>query len=449
MNRVFHFTTPETFQSGEASDFAQYLLQSNSTVTRSIIQGLGLQVNSTTHPPSLTHDGRKIGLATFASGSDNIICSIGPKTAFAASELIQEIRDIVGLGKTVQFGELGDVSIGSGANDLSLAFLLGLHETIANYASRHVDITHHRQDQLVGWNVRGQPRVDKTMRRIAMGRLDGIVSRVYDDRAFEPYADVLLGTADSIRAEIAEWGELVAPISGAIGTQAAVIHAHLRPLSSGRFSRIMVHRICRPPFPLGLQTVLQSCLMFWRHRGSIAMQNNGTASPARTLSLDLAQLFELYVGAIWSQALSRHLRWRASPQTHYSFTATRTPIESGTLIPDYAFWDQHGSCLMLVDAKYRLDIGSRDSIYQMVAYLDSAWPGFPAREQRIGVLVYPGTDWQVWRVEGFSHLLYCVQMPVGHQDVEANVRGFAFNAMSRDRRSNEATVALEDGTVEH
>jgi 5-methylcytosine-specific restriction endonuclease McrBC regulatory subunit McrC len=145
------------------------------------------------------------------------------------------------------------------------------------------------------------------------------------------------------------------------------------------------------------------------------------------LILRLDDLFEAYVGKTWGYALSNKFERKSLAPYYFQIGDSNLM----TLIrPDHVFRDAHLGRLIVVDAKYRTDIGSSEQIYQLLAYLDYNYPEECGFTDRIGILVYPSLTWKCEPIKGFRHQVYCVQMPVTasfeHQSIAEMVdRAFA------------------------
>jgi hypothetical protein len=83
-----------------------------------------------------------------------------------------------------------------------------------------------------------------------------------------------------------------------------------------------------------------------------------------------------------------------------------------------------------VDAKYRLDIGSRDQVYQMCSYLGYEYPDSEAVKSKIGLLVYPGIDWKVGKLDGFDKEVYCIQLPITNELKQPEIENFLSSVLS-------------------
>lgn len=411
MSFVFEFDNRESFRTKEASEFATLLLKSPPSVRERLRKNFGLSIDVSFDPIRLMHDGQRVGIGGFQSTYGPVNFTIGPKVAFRVEELVDAMQASKSWSHLVRISRESLTSpVASGTSDFNPAFLLCLLQDIADYAARHVDITHRRRKEFVGWAPRGRPLIADTIRRTASGRCDGLVCEVYDDRAFQPYADVLVGTAESVFQVLNRWGQLVRPVQAEVENARRRIKSVLAPAGSGQFSMGLLLKTCRPPFPFGLRQLLYNCMRYWQWRGTIRVADQSMTNLGYwELILRLDDLFESYVGEIWGTALSE--AFEKSSLVPYAFRIGDFH-SSNELKPDHLFRDRHQGRLIVVDAKYRVDIGSSEQLYQILAYLDYKYPDENDFPHRIGVLVYPSLSWKCSEVKGFRHQIYCVQLPV-------------------------------------
>ncbi len=411
MTLVFEFDNRDSFRSKEASNFGSLLLKSSPVIRERLRKSFGLSIDISFDPLRLIHDGQRVGIGGFQSVQGAVNFTIGPKVAFRVEELVHAMQTSKSWSHLVRISRNSLTSPAvSGASDFNPAYLLSLLQEIADYAARHVDITHRRRKEFVGWAPKGRPLIADTIRRITSGRCDGLVCEVYDDRAFQPYADILVATSESLCQALQQWGQLVRPAHADIEKLRRRINSVLAPAASGHFSMGLLLRTCRPPFPFGLRQLLYNCMRYWQWRGMIRIADQSVASLGYwELILRLDDLFEAYVGETWEKALIEEFEKNSLVPYYFRIgdSNVTTPLK-----PDHMFRDRRRERLIVVDAKYRIDIGSSDQLYQLLAYLDFIYPDEDGFKSRIGVLVYPSLSWKCDEVKGFRHRIFCVQMPV-------------------------------------
>lgn len=423
MRSTFDFDSRESFHEQQSTELARLLLDASATVRRKVRRSFGITVELDADPVRVSHDGQRIGIGAFNSLGRQVQFTIGPKVAMSVHELVRALHGTDYFGHLAAFEAKGDRSdIQQRDDELAPAFLVSLHRDIADYAARHVDVTHHRRKEFVGWRLRGRPVTGDIVRRLCAGRFDGVVCEVYDDRAFEDYADVLVGTASSIRDTLKSWGDIIEPINADLDAATRLIFGKLGHLTGAGFSVAKLLRICRPPFPLGLRGLLYSCLRYWKWRGSLGLaKGDAAAGGFWQLSLRLDQLFERYVGVKWSSSLSGGFQWSPSPAFQYEVRNEDSgESQVQEIIPDHLFVAHDRKLLLVVDAKYRTDIGARDQVYQMASYLAYEYGSEFDCDSRIGVLVYPGETWKAFSVSPFHPRIFAVQMPVSSSEDSNN-----------------------------
>ena len=424
MKSIFQFNSRDSFRSSDSTEFAKLLLRAHGNTRKRIRQTFGLSIELDADPVRVKHDGQRIGIGAFEVNGSEVHFIIGPKVAIDVHELIKSLQGTEYWAKLVSITPgINKTEVIHDKADLTPAFLTSLHRQIADYAARHVDITHLRRQKFVGWKLQGRPLVGDSIRRFARGKLDGLVCDVYDDKAFADYADVLVGTASSIRDVLNSWGDIIQPIQTNLEVSTRLIFGRLGHLTGTGFSMPKLLRICRPPFPMGLRELLYSCMRYWRWHGEFRMASNpNIIAGFWQLALRLDQLFEQYVGIKWNQALQNKYSWKNSPNFDYEVkTVTGNYVSRNAIIPDHLFTCNDEKTLLVVDAKYRTDIGARDQVNQMSAYLNYKYPANFYCPQAIGILVYPGVDWRVCRIGSFSPSIFTVEMPINSSDISEGI----------------------------
>jgi len=413
MNSKFTFTSPESFKSEQSTIFAGQLLKATAAVRQTIRRSFGLSLDVSSDPIRVTHDGQSIGLGSFLVGSDEVEFSIGPKVSFKVLDLIEALRMSDYSGRISEF-RIGRslISTEQGYSDFTPAFLISILHSIAEYAARHTDITHHRRHEFCGWQIRGQPVISESLRLFSKGSVDGFVCNVYDNRAFQEYAEILCETTQDICRTLELWNRLILPIRSDADNMKKFIFTRLSHLRGSGFSSQLLLKVCRPPFPLGLREVLYSCMRYWQWRAQIMPSVKGTVPLGYwQFTVHLDNLFEEYVGQTWYNALSAKHEWISGKDFPYLVRKDGGDLQHA-IRPDHIFRHVGGDSLIIVDAKYTAEIGKPDEIYQMLAYLNYQHSDKNPGQQLRGFLVYPGQELAFYPVTGFQHKLFCVTMPI-------------------------------------
>lgn len=429
MERIFSFNSLESFHSSSSAELAELVLQAKPEVREWLRQSFGITLDVSSREMRVVHDGQRIGIGSFWSSNMLVHFKIGPKVAFRVHDLLSSLKNTLGWANYITFGDTKASPADMKGGDFHTSFLVALLEDIALYASRHADITHIRKQELVKWKIKGRPDVHATVRRLGRGVVDGFICDIYDDKAFQVYADILIKTSSAIESDLREMGELIAPIEEDIIHATRIIRTRLGPLASGNFSLSILLRTCRPPFPFGLREILYRCMRYWLWEGQIDLAYKGSYEPYKELVLKLDDIFEIYVGEKWSDALSTDFSFYRSPEWNYRIDDSGGFDQKRHLVPDHLLVSNDRELMLILDAKYRTDVGSPDAIYQILSYLSYQSTAFIGVPIKIGILVYPGEKWQVREVRGFDKSIFCVSMPISCENISIGIREIVYNSI--------------------
>jgi len=435
---IFSFNDKASFLSEESEAFAEVLLRSDPDIRRCVLKGFGLTIELKADPPRISHDGIRIGMGSFETeDGSSVHFTISPKTdAVALRNIYKALANSSVQFQHARFESLSEIAPAEDAPDgFTPAYLLSLLNEIADSA-RHLLGTIFEKKQLrVRGGIRGRPILVPSFTSMRLGRGIAFACDVLDDRGLRDYAVVLLGTAQSIVELLRDWGRLV-------GDRAEVELAKMRFISSrfglwdtSAFSASTLYKICRPPFPYGLREVLYRCLRYWQWRQGIHMAEPGSATfRYYHLVVNLAKLFELYVSESWSLSAAPDFRTLDAGPYQYGIDGIDGISEERRIEPDHFLLNASKKILVVIDAKYRDDVGASGQVQQIVAYTSFCYEnsgslsGFigerEASRKVVGVLVYPASDWQVGRVTGFSQPIYCIRMPVNSTLLNPRIKEF-------------------------
>jgi hypothetical protein len=80
MNRTYKFTDKASLSSDQSTTLAKIILDSPLQIRRKIKKDLGLAVELDSERIRVSHDGRKVGIASFPTAGGEITVVVGPKT---------------------------------------------------------------------------------------------------------------------------------------------------------------------------------------------------------------------------------------------------------------------------------------------------------------------------------------------------------------------------------
>jgi len=421
MKEIFRFSTKDSFHSEDSFELAKLLLAISPKVRRSIKETFGLRVEIDSDPPRVIHDGRRIGIGSFLSGGTGIKFAVGTKTDEAAlKNIYQALEGKPGMHRYAKFGNISSISpTEAGEDDFTPAYLLRLLDEIVDSSMHLLGASYRKREIDVIGGIRGRPRVRKLAKEIEMGKYWQFPCEVLDNTGLKEYAQALLETARSITTQLEDWHDLVPTHRLDSISKLRFIAARFGSLTSVSFNPSTLFKLCRSPFPYGLRSILYKCLRYWQWRMGFRMAD------VRDLSLgyyhlvvQMDSLFEMYVGEVWSESLGNDFEWEKGPSYSYQINGMNEVSDDRVIMPDHCYLHRPSNTLFVVDAKYRVDVGSRDQIYQMLSYLSFNYPhditqtSHDKNGQIIGVLVYPGTEWEIGEITGFDQRLFCARLPI-------------------------------------
>ncbi len=424
MSRVFRFNTSESFHSEDSAEFAQIILQSPPQVIARLLN-FGMNIEFAKDAMRVSHDGRKVGIGSFASKEGEIHFVIAPKferlalkNLFSALDPTTAAHDFVHFENVTHHGDAQQAS-----DEFTPSFLLALLNEIVAALQHLLNATQLRKEILVQGGIKGRPLLEESYRNLLLGTQSGFLCQVPEERGLRYYALILLATAKDIGARLDEWGELIADLHSQQLARVRYALTLFGVTNPGAMTRGLLYKLARPPFPFGLKDILYKCLSYWQWRGAFSLSEEGTAFGYWGLIVELDRAFETYVGHVWHQSSRDTHKWLRSPLYDYVIEGFHESSDQRRVNPDHLFINHNAKRLIVVDAKYREVIGTRDQVYQMISYLDFDYPEL-SDYQRTGILVFPGDQFVVRSVSGFHHPLYCMEIPVEPSLYQSRVTQF-------------------------
>jgi hypothetical protein len=424
MARVFRFSSRASFHSEVSSDFAALLLKAPSQIRSRISRSFGLSLKIDDDPIHVSHDGRRIGLGSFVLQGETIHFVIEPKIGEPMlKSIVQALPKEESLHKFSRFEGLSSAGpTEKGEDDLTPAYLLGLLDEIVDASSRLLESSTRKREVIVQGGIKGRPLLARTVRDLELGRGTKFYCEVLDDSGLREYAAVLLETARSISSLLEEWRHLLPSLEDRPLLRLRSIASRMGVWNSGGFNLSMLHRLCRPPFPYGLKDILYKCLRYWQWRAGYRLSGHGHVSMGyHHLVIFLDRLFEKYVGESLNASCSGDYEWIESPRFEYQVDGLEDVSSDRKIEPDHCFVHRDGALLIVADAKYREDVASTEQAYQILSYvsydysMQEGFTNYGNPDRIVGLLVYPGTKWEVGTVRGFGVEAYCVMLPVKPQ----------------------------------
>ncbi len=415
--RVFHFSDSESFKQDTSKEFSSLLRSSPDIVQEKVFTSYGLKAEFDGRSFRTTYDGMKIGIGSFASNIGEIHFVINPKID---TFKVQDIFTAIGVNRFIErcviFENLPTFSTFEDAeSNFSPSVLLWLLDEIIRCSATLLSSSNRRKEIYLINGISGRPNLQKSLRNIALGKGPGFYCEVLDEQSLRDYAIVLLETARSIGELLEDWYSLIPSERKEYSSKLRFLSSKFGIYeSSSVFSHVLLLKTCRPPFPFGLKDILYKCLRYWQWRGAFSISEMGLESFGYWgVSIHLDRVFQEYVGLTWSSSINEMgVNWFPSPKFKYKIVSDYSEtIGEGDQVPDHLFFHESSRTLFIVDAKYKIGVGQSPDVHQMVAYCDYKYTDLEP-DKVVGILVYPGKEWEEKRIVGFHKSIYFIKIPI-------------------------------------
>lgn len=384
--------------SANLAEIKNILLQCDGAIRKEICDIYGFKLQMDGDEFVISHDGQRIGSGQIALSGKRYSIEVYPKnTGLKINEIFSYFGE--GLDKTYgKIHDLGYQGVDGKASEYSFSFLLGLLNEIASFGVQFFNIYSTRKTVATRGKPAGRIIPKAFVRNQLLGRFDEFECEVLDNSQLRLFATVFYHTAISISSDLSKLGSSKALSGVDIQLLSKMASSRLRPYIVDGFSRQMLNRLSKPPYPFGVKELFFRCLKYWTDKGdfSAAVTNHKMSFSGFSIRLDY--LFEDYVGLLFEQLLEggiEHIQKQRFPYTE-------DLGENRLLEPDHIFVDKKNKKLTIVEVKYSNNIAVRDHVAQLIAYMDfkySPWVDY----KRIGIVVYPGDVPSCEKISSFSH----------------------------------------------
>lgn len=410
MDRVFRFNEDFDFDDEKSVEFASFLRQATDQVRENLSKTFGIGIRTSKLPIRTSYDGRKVGFGTFVAAGTKIHFSIAPKTnTLRLKTLFQALESHVDAAHIRYTRVVSNAPAQQGKDDFTFTFLLRLLDEIGAASTFLLNASYKKRETLIRGGIKGRPLLEKSFKRLMLGKEFGIICQMLDDEGLRDYAVVLLRTAESVANLLDKWYDLTGYQHHATLNRIKFIAAHLASRSGQSFSRSLLYKVCRPPFPYGLRDILYKCMLYWQWGGDFRLAEQGaTTSGFWGVVIDLDLIYQTYVGHSWHHSLGDEFTWFQAP----SFPYVVEGQANRKIILDHLYVGKNNNLALIVDAKYSRNIAAEDHLYQMLSYQNYRYSEWSNSYQKIGFLIYPGDDWVISKIDGFEAEIYAVQMPI-------------------------------------
>jgi hypothetical protein len=431
MEKVFQFGDKESFYSESSREFAKIVMASSIVLQRQLMGAYGLQIELSDTGYRIGHDGRRIGLGAFTSTSGTVHFAIAPKVdTIRLESLFQALGGHVAVSQYVTYDTLASEGPAEFREDeFRPAFLVQLLEDILQQSLHFLSVSVPKKKEVfVANGTKGRPQLAVSVQQIMQGRRFGFYCELPDDQGLRDYAVVLIATARSISELLEAWYELVPTDKKEYLPRLGFLISRFSGMRQVLFSRALLYKVCRPPFPYGLREILYRCLRYWEWNGEFGLAKESQELHGYWgLTVQLDQIFQAFVGRALQQAIGVDFDDLGSPSYLYHIRGLPAP-KTAPIRLDRCFFNAKTGTLVIVDAKYSTRIADEANVYQMVSYMSYEYRINP--KKIVGILVYPGDQWHVGKIDGFIPRLYWVNLPVspsGYRDEMSQWLGEVLN----------------------
>src|SRR6476659_2118418 len=163
MNRTYKFSDKASLSSDQSNTLAKIILDSPLQIRRKIKKDLGLAVELDSERIRVSHDGRKVGIASFPTTGGEITVVVGPKTdTLRLKALFAALGEDQLGGNQVRFERASWVTpTVRDESDFTPAFLLNLLQEITVLSTQLFGGPGRKRVTTIHGGVKGRPLLQK------------------------------------------------------------------------------------------------------------------------------------------------------------------------------------------------------------------------------------------------------------------------------------------------
>ena len=406
----FLFDTSSPFDGSDSEKMAELLMAADRGERGRLRNEFGITADVSSDPPKIDYQGRKVGSGRFSTDGGVVTFEITPKVLSGFQQLVDDLaKNLSGLNLARKLMSV-ESSLGRSHSPINAHIQIGLVDAIAEYAETHVDPTHLRKFATPSWTPRGKFEVARTVQQFARGGIRGVITSIPDELGFAPYANVLLATVSDIEEQTASMAAISNDLARHVNTRIRFIRSRLGPYTDKRITVADVVKLSRPPFPLGLRSIMLACLRHWIWKEQQGQTRKGVSGRVRSMVLDADLIFQAWVGVLFERILGAGFR---HTEDSYQYTIGSN---STKLIPDHLYVNEKAAMAVVVDAKYRLSTDA-DQVYQLLAYGSFKYPDVPREVTVAAVIARPGDKLSIDEVSGFEKPVFVYTLPFTHHGI--------------------------------
>ncbi len=422
MKRNFRFSDRTSFRGKDSEMLAECLGEATEQIRQHVRSAYGLQIVADSKPMRVMHDGRKVGIGSFAVAESVVHFAILSKVQKdALSCMLSALSDSERAKGHVRFDSLmKDGPVTSEESEFAPAYQKALFEDIVKTLRRLSEVYTSKRIIKTRGGIRGRPLLRQSINNIVLGRKLEFQCEILNDQVMVPYVVALLATAKQLYSDLLEVAEFVPGMTSAIGAMYRSASSSYPGVDVSSFNRSLLYRVCRPPFPYNLRGIMLRCLRYWQSQGRFSFAEHGhQGMDYWGMIADMDLLFEDYIGKVLESTCNEFCDVRSSRIGYYTM-GDAAADDDHSIKPDHIVVNRGSGVGIVVDAKYRTDIATSSQVAQIISYLSySRFEEFDECEKKVGVLAYPGEEFDVVPIEGFDREIYAMRVPV-REDLQSD-----------------------------
>ncbi len=371
------------------------LLNCSGDVRKKICKIYGFKIEMSGDELLIYHDGKTVGSGQILINGIKNTFEIYPKNdGLKINEMVSYFENgIKNYGAIHNFYHQG---VESKLGDYSFSFLIGLLAEISSFGTHFFNIYSTRKKIISPGKPRG--RIDQIafVKDQLAGKHNIFACEVLDNKQLRQFATVFYFTAMSIVNDLNQISSSNVFKGLDVVRLKKIVSNRLRPYVVEGFSRQLITRLSKPPYPFGVKELFIRCLKYWTGKGQISAASNLSSMRFSGFSLRLNDLFEDYVGLVFDKVIKKEKISGAE------FRFSKDLTEDRSLKPDHIFIDDNEKKLYIIEVKYSNKVAVREHVSQLISYLDYKYDKWPNYE-KFGFLVYPDDKVSCETLDEFNH----------------------------------------------
>lgn len=381
------------------------LLQCDGPTRKKLCEIYGFKLQMDGDDFTISHDGQRIGSGQILLDGNSNSIEVYPKNTGLK---LNELFTFIGEGLNKNYGKvhkLGHQGAESNVSEYTFSFLLGLLNEISSFGVQFFNTYSTRKLVITKGKPIGRVVPKAFVKNQLLGRFDEFQCEILDNSQLRLYATVFYHTAISINQELR--GLLASKAFKGVDVQllTQLATSRLKPYIVDGFSRQMLNRLSKPPYPFGVKELFSYCLKYWTEKGEFSAADTAHKMSFSGFSIRLDYLFEDYVGLVFEDIFNEHVKHIQKKRYGY----TEHLDENRMLEPDHIFVDNLNKKLLVVEVKYSNAVAVREHVAQLLAYLDYKYEDWQDYN-KTGIVVYPGDMPSCEKIDAFSHNVWIAKV---------------------------------------